>query len=119
MVVELKNGETVIVPDDTDTESELAYIIKEYLGDDARLLFDIVVANYSDQIKELVGNYDSYAAEYRKEFQDLRDILDILCKGKATKIQIIKYLKKIVKEIDEKIEAELKALENTEGDEED
>ena len=51
-----------------DPEKDLKYLIEEYLGCEARDLFEEVISGYKEQVEEVLGDdYETVADGYRNE----------------------------------------------------
>lgn len=70
-VVEGKKNHTIF-----DQERDFAYLIDEYMGMEARNLFEEIIEDYKDQLKEVLGDdYESIADGYHNALVDTANSL--------------------------------------------
>lgn len=62
-VVEKKQNHTIL-----DPERDFGYLIEQYMGDEARRLYEEIIADYKSEVEAVLGDdYESIADGYRNE----------------------------------------------------
>lgn len=70
-VVKGKKNHTIF-----DQERDFAYLVDEYMGMEARNLFEEIIEGYKDQLKEVLGDdYESIADGYHNALVDTANSL--------------------------------------------